>query len=51
MLHCGFKNILFKELIKIMKAMDKKDLTEDDKKLWKWLTQNVASLGENSVPD
>jgi len=34
-----------------MEVMDKKDLTEDDKKLWEWLTKNVTPLGENSVPD
>ncbi len=31
--------------------MDKKDLTDDDKKLWKWLTKSVTPLGENSMPD
>ena len=34
-----------------MEVMDKKDLTEDDKKLWEWLTQNVTPLGQNSMPD
>lgn len=34
-----------------MKAMDKKDLTDDDKKLWKWLIKTVTPLGENSMPD
>lgn len=34
-----------------MEVMDKKDLTEDDKKLWEWLTKDVTPLGENSVPD
>jgi len=34
-----------------MEVMDKKDLTEDDKKLWEWLTSDVTPLGESSVPD
>lgn len=34
-----------------MEVMDKKDLTEDDKKLWEWLTKDVTPLGEISVPD
>jgi len=34
-----------------MEVMDKKDLTDADRKLWEWLTQNITPLGENSVPD
>ena len=34
-----------------MKVMDKKDFTEDDKKLWEWLTKDVTPLEENSMPD
>lgn len=34
-----------------MEVMDKKDLTDDDKKLWEWLTKNVTPMGENSAPD
>lgn len=34
-----------------MEVMDKKDLTNDDKKLWEWLTKDVTPLGEISVPD